>query len=111
MARYIDADELYRKVKTATNPYGKPTIDYESGVKILNMIKRMPTVKVDADMPLDELEVEFKVQGYRRNSNGELDGIVVDNGFVLELRDENGNPILMNKGVVTNLLGVGQNDG
>ena len=29
MARYIDADELRCRVKTKTNPYGKPTLDYE----------------------------------------------------------------------------------
>ena len=33
MARYIDADSLYSRVKTHTNPYGKPTLDYKSGVK------------------------------------------------------------------------------
>lgn len=46
MARYIDADELYRRVKTKTNPYGKPTLDYESGVKVLNMIEQQPTADV-----------------------------------------------------------------
>lgn len=46
MARYIDAEKLYRKVKEETNPYGKPTLDYESGVKVLNMIKQEPTADV-----------------------------------------------------------------
>ena len=35
MERLIDADALHRKVKMETNPYGKPTIDYDSGVKVL----------------------------------------------------------------------------
>ena len=46
MARYIDADELYCRIKTHTNPYGKPTLDYESGVKVLDMIKQSPTADV-----------------------------------------------------------------
>ena len=44
MARLIDADALHRKVKMETNPYGKPTIDYDSGVKVLEWIEQAPTV-------------------------------------------------------------------
>lgn len=46
MARYIDANKLYTRVKEKTNPYGKPTLDYESGVKVLDMIKEAPTADV-----------------------------------------------------------------
>ena len=42
--RLIDADALYRKVKMETNPYGKPTIDYDSGVKVLEWIDKAPTI-------------------------------------------------------------------
>ena len=42
--RLIDADVLHRKVKMETNPYGKPTIDYDSGVKVLEWIEQAPTV-------------------------------------------------------------------
>ena len=42
--RLIDADALHRKVKTETNPYGKPTIDYDSGVKVLEWIDKAPTI-------------------------------------------------------------------
>ena len=42
--RLIDADALHRKVMMETNPYGKPTIDYDSGVKILEWIEQAPTV-------------------------------------------------------------------
>lgn len=48
MAGYIDADKLYKRVKEKTNPYGKPTLDYESGVKVLDMIENAPTVDVVA---------------------------------------------------------------
>ena len=44
MARLIDADKLHRKVMMETNPYGKPTIDYDSGVKVLEWIEQAPTV-------------------------------------------------------------------
>ena len=42
--RLIDADVLHRKVKMETNPYGKPTIDYDSGVKVLERIDKAPTI-------------------------------------------------------------------
>jgi len=43
--RLIDADALYIRVKTECNPYGKPTLDFESGKKVLSMIDRMPTIE------------------------------------------------------------------
>lgn len=46
MAIYIDANHLYCRVKTETNPYGRPTIDYKSGVKVLDMIENQPTADV-----------------------------------------------------------------
>lgn len=46
MAIYIDANHLYCRFKTEANPYGKPTIDYKSGVKVLDMIENQPTADV-----------------------------------------------------------------
>lgn len=43
---YIERDSIYSRVKRHTNPYGKPTIDYESGVKVLDMIKQEPAADV-----------------------------------------------------------------
>ena len=43
--RLIDADKLLDWVKAEMNPYGAPKIDYNSGLKVLDMIKRMPTIK------------------------------------------------------------------
>lgn len=34
-------DKIYRYVKIECNPYGKPTIDFESGEKILNYLNRL----------------------------------------------------------------------
>ena len=53
MARLIDANALHGKVKMETNPYGKPTIDYDNGVKVLEWIDKAPTI--DA-VPVSELE-------------------------------------------------------
>ncbi len=44
MPRLIDADALFRKVKTECNPYGKPTIGFEDGKRVLNWIEQAPTV-------------------------------------------------------------------
>ena len=42
--RLIDADKLYDWVRRECNPYGNPTIDFESGNRMLDMIKRSSTV-------------------------------------------------------------------
>lgn len=42
--RLIDADRLYRIVKTECNPYGKPSIGYEDGNRVLHLIEIAPTV-------------------------------------------------------------------
>lgn len=46
MARYIDADRLRDRVKTETNPCGKPTLEYASGLKVLVMIDKEPSADV-----------------------------------------------------------------
>ena len=43
---YIEREELYRRIKERTNPYGKPTLDYKSGVKVLDMIEQAPAADV-----------------------------------------------------------------
>ena len=42
--RCIDADMLYKRVKAECNPYGAPTINYDDGLKVLEMIKNAPTI-------------------------------------------------------------------
>ena len=42
--RLIDADALFRKVKTECNPYGKPTIGFEDGKRVMDWIEHAPTV-------------------------------------------------------------------
>ena len=45
--RLIDADRLSKTIKAECNPDGKPTIDYESGKKVLKFIDRAETVPTD----------------------------------------------------------------
>lgn len=74
MAIYIDANHLYCRVKTEANPYGKPTIDYKSGVKVLDMIENQPT----ADVVEDVVEIEtikswlYSIAINNVNNNGDF---------------------------------------
>lgn len=42
--RPIDADKFKIEIKTECNPYGKPTISYEDGCKVMEMIDQQPTI-------------------------------------------------------------------
>ena len=42
--RLIDANKLYKWIKAECNPYGKPTIEYEDGYKVLDIIEATSTV-------------------------------------------------------------------
>ena len=53
--RLIDADKLYDWVRRECNPYGNPTIDFESGNRMLDMIKRSSTA-FDKEKVIEELE-------------------------------------------------------
>ena len=53
--RLIDADKLYDWVRRECNPYGKPTIDFESGNRMLDMIKRSSTA-FDKEKVIEELD-------------------------------------------------------
>ena len=41
----VSRKDAIRWVKTECNPYGKPTLDFESGVKVMEYLKRMPSAK------------------------------------------------------------------
>lgn len=56
--RLIDADKLYDWVRRECNPYGKPTIDFESGNRMLDMIKRSSTA-FDKEKVIEELRGEI----------------------------------------------------
>ena len=42
MSDLIDRQAAIRWVKTECNPYGKPTLDFESGKKVIEHLKQMP---------------------------------------------------------------------
>ena len=65
--RLIDADALYRKVKMETNPYGKPTIDYDSGVKVLEWIDKTPTIDAVPVVRCKDCKYRFKNNGHSRD--------------------------------------------
>ena len=51
--RLIDADALYREIKAECNPYGKPSIGYDDGLKVLGIIGSTPPV-IPAEPPKEE---------------------------------------------------------
>ena len=61
--RLIDADKLYDWVRRECNSYGKPTIDFESGNRMLDMIKRSSTA-FDKEKVIEELRGEIHLTVY-----------------------------------------------
>ncbi len=49
MADLIYRQEAIRWVKTECNPYGKPTIDFESGKKFIEHLEQMPSAEPELD--------------------------------------------------------------
>ena len=45
--RLINGDALRRKVKRESNQYGKPSIDFESGKRVIELIDSQPTVQLE----------------------------------------------------------------
>ena len=41
----ISREDAIRWVKTECNPYGKPTLDFESGKKVIEHLEQMPSVQ------------------------------------------------------------------
>ena len=41
----ISREDAIRWVKTECNPYGKPTIDFESGKKVIEHLEQMPSAQ------------------------------------------------------------------
>ena len=55
----ISREAAIRWVKTECNPYGKPTLDYNSGLKVIEHLKKMPSALPSAEPKTDE-ENELK---------------------------------------------------
>ena len=43
---YISKQSIYTYIKSNCNPYGKPTLDFETGKKVLEFINNMPSVAI-----------------------------------------------------------------
>lgn len=52
----ISRQDAIRWVKTECNPYGKPTLDFESGKKVIEHLEQMPSAEPKTD---DENELKF----------------------------------------------------
>lgn len=46
MSDYIERQKAIRWVQTECNSYGKPTLDFESGKKVIEYLERMPSADV-----------------------------------------------------------------
>ena len=49
----ISRADAIRWVKTECNPYGKPTLDYDSGLKVIEHLKKMPSELPSAEIPTE----------------------------------------------------------
>ena len=43
----ISREDAIRWVKTECNPYGKPTLDFESGKKVIEHLEQMPSAQLE----------------------------------------------------------------
>ena len=73
----ISRKHLYRRIKTECNPYGKPTIDFESGKRVLDIIDNEQTVEPQkvliANVTFDTEKLkEFTDEIIERIKNGEI---------------------------------------
>ena len=59
---YIRKADAIRWVKTECNPYGRPTLDYESGIRVMVHLKHMPSADVAPVVRCDDC----KYYGSRR---------------------------------------------
>lgn len=57
----IDRQRAIRRVKEMCNPYGKPTIDFESGKKIIKILEQMSPAKHETKSDvLDKIKSEIE---------------------------------------------------
>ena len=52
----ISRQAAIRWVKTECNPYGKPTLDFESGKKVIEHLEQMPPAQPEPSIPLSWIE-------------------------------------------------------
>ena len=92
--RLIDADKLYDWVRRECNPYGKPTIDFESGNRMLDMIKQSSTA-FDKEKVIEKIKDEssserFEDVGISGNVYGHYSKEVIDTEEAIEIVEKGG---------------------
>lgn len=88
--RLIDADKLYDWVRTECNPYGKPTIDFESGNRMLDMIKRSSTV-FDKEKVINEIHISSAGMAVNMNvSSSYAEGYIDAAKDIIEIVERGG---------------------
>ena len=61
----ISGQAAIRWVKTECNPYGKPTLDFESGKRVMKHLEKMPSAQPDQKwIPVSERLPELDEDGY-----------------------------------------------
>ena len=50
----ISRQNAIRWVRTEWNPYGKPTLEYNSGLKVIKHLEKMPSALLPVDRPKGE---------------------------------------------------------
>ena len=50
--------------------------------------------------------ITFNIKAIKTNKKGDYIGLVMDNGFLLQYKDEKGKPIPLNKKTINQILGI-----
>ena len=79
----ISRQAAIRWVKTECNPYGKPTLDFESGKKVIEHLEQMPTAQQEqTDCEYCHEDSDGYVRSIEKNSHAWL----VRRGRTMKLR-------------------------
>ena len=87
MQDLISRQAAIRWVKTECNPYGKPTLDFESGKKVIEHLKQMPSAQPESCVDtIDALNESIKhfddmAEECRRNAN-------IERNDYMDMRDD-----------------------
>ena len=72
MSDLISRQDAIRWVKIECNPYGKPTLDFESGKKVIGHLKQMPSVEAPTGL-ISKEDVKWQIQEWIAELNEAID--------------------------------------
>ena len=81
MTDYISRQLAIRWVKTECNPYGKPTLDFESGKKVIEHLEQMPPAQpgwIPCSERLPEEDTEVLISYRYKEGEGDTDHVNID---------------------------------